>query len=201
MAIGSDDDATKEVMFFLSPENIDEDPSTLLQSESEGQIWRTMLRDGGAAEGDEYTVQSGQSAAFGGGAMTLRVTQILSHWVEEREPDGVEVCLEVVSAAGDGAVTMESQFSDRGVPYMKREATAEDTATYQTTFASTEAVGSVAAPTAGLHLTLACLKQLADQGARSSRLALHVGAGTFRPVTSPTVATHPMHAKFFEVSA
>jgi|EP01049_Picozoa_sp_SAG25_P006542 S-adenosylmethionine:tRNA ribosyltransferase-isomerase len=59
---------------------------------------------------------------------------------------------------------MERQFSSRGQiplpPYMKRQATAADESTYQTTFASHERLGSVAAPTAGLHFTPEILEAL-----------------------------------------
>ena len=83
-------------------------------------------------------------------------------------------------------------------PYIKREATIHDAARYQTVYAKEE--GSVAAPTAGLHFTEELIERLHQQGICSSQVTLHVGAGTFKPVTSSTIAEHTMHKEFFEVS-
>lgn len=82
-------------------------------------------------------------------------------------------------------------------PYIKRAATPDDLARYQTVFAKQE--GSVAAPTAGLHFTDELLKNLQQQGITTSFLTLHVGAGTFKPVTASNIAEHAMHKEFFEV--
>ena len=82
-------------------------------------------------------------------------------------------------------------------PYIKREATSDDINRYQTVYAKHE--GSVAAPTAGLHFTDKLLANLHQHGITKSFLTLHVGAGTFKPVTSSTIAEHTMHKEFFEV--
>ncbi len=76
-------------------------------------------------------------------------------------------------------------------PYLKREAEAADNLTYQTVYARTE--GSVAAPTAGLHFTDQVLSALSQRGHHTSRVTLHVGAGTFRPVKTDTIGDHAMH--------
>lgn len=68
---------------------------------------------------------------------------------------------------------------------------------YQTVFAAHP--GSVAAPTAGLHLTEALLARLADRGARVVRVELVVGLGTFRPITADRVEDHPMHAEHYRI--
>lgn len=82
-------------------------------------------------------------------------------------------------------------------PYIKREATADDITRYQTVYAKQD--GSVAAPTAGLHFTNELLANLDKNKINRSFLTLHVGAGTFKPVTSSTIAEHAMHKEFFEV--
>lgn len=82
-------------------------------------------------------------------------------------------------------------------PYIKRAATAEDVKRYQTIYAKTE--GSVAAPTAGLHFTEALMHALSQNNIHSSYVTLHVGAGTFKPVTATSIADHTMHKEFFEV--
>ncbi len=78
-------------------------------------------------------------------------------------------------------------------PYLKRTAESSDKQRYQTVFA--ELSGSVAAPTAGLHFTEAMLKSLENKGVIIEKLTLHVGAGTFKPVTSNTMQEHEMHAE------
>jgi S-adenosylmethionine:tRNA ribosyltransferase-isomerase len=83
-------------------------------------------------------------------------------------------------------------------PYIKRKPTAEDTDRYQTIFGSQE--GSVAAPTASLHFTPAILNELEARNVRKEYITLHVGAGTFKPVKSETVAGHTMHGEPFMVT-
>lgn len=78
-------------------------------------------------------------------------------------------------------------------PYLKRSAESSDKQRYQTVFA--ELSGSVAAPTAGLHFTEQTLKDLEKKGVIIEKLTLHVGAGTFKPVTSSTMQEHEMHAE------
>jgi S-adenosylmethionine:tRNA ribosyltransferase-isomerase len=78
-------------------------------------------------------------------------------------------------------------------PYIKREAIDVDAETYQTVYA--ELVGSVAAPTAGLHFTPEVLAALAAKGVGIARLTLHVGAGTFRQVKAQDAAEHDMHGE------
>jgi S-adenosylmethionine:tRNA ribosyltransferase-isomerase len=68
---------------------------------------------------------------------------------------------------------------------------------YQTVFA--ENPGSVAAPTAGLHFTPELLRQIAQRGNTITRVTLHVGMGTFRPIGTATVEEHTMHAEWAEI--
>ena len=83
-------------------------------------------------------------------------------------------------------------------PYIEREPTPDDAVRYQTVFA--EQPGSVAAPTAGLHLTEAMLEILGRRGVGIARLTLEVGPGTFKPVEEEDPAQHPMHPERFEIS-
>ena len=83
-------------------------------------------------------------------------------------------------------------------PYIKREAGSEDRHDYQTMFAATP--GAVAAPTAGLHFTPELIARLAKRGVERVTLTLHVGAGTFLPVTAEDTADHKMHAERGEIS-
>lgn len=74
----------------------------------------------------------------------------------------------------------------------------EDRERYQTVYSKT--LGSAAAPTAGLHFTDALLKQIADKGIPIVDILLHVGLGTFRPVSVENVEEHHMHSEHYEVS-
>jgi len=83
-------------------------------------------------------------------------------------------------------------------PYFQRKPVANDVGRYQTVFAKTE--GSVAAPTAGLHYTNEVLQAIANAGVTQEQVCLHVGAGTFKPVSADRIEDHEMHAEFFEVT-
>lgn len=78
-------------------------------------------------------------------------------------------------------------------PYLNREATNEDNEDYQTIYAKQE--GSVAAPTAGLHFTEKTFEDLKKKQIASNFITLHVGAGTFKPVSSELIIDHVMHAE------
>jgi S-adenosylmethionine:tRNA ribosyltransferase-isomerase len=83
-------------------------------------------------------------------------------------------------------------------PYIKRDDEAQDRDRYQTVFARVD--GAIAAPTAGLHLTRALLGRIAVKGCEIATVTLHVGLGTFQPVTVDDLDRHPMHAEGYEVS-
>ncbi|MBS2016622.1 MAG: tRNA preQ1(34) S-adenosylmethionine ribosyltransferase-isomerase QueA [Deltaproteobacteria bacterium] len=83
-------------------------------------------------------------------------------------------------------------------PYIKREVSAADEHRYQTVYA--RAPGAVAAPTAGLHLTPALMKRLEARDCEIATCTLHVGLGTFQPVTVDDLDQHAMHAEYFEVT-
>lgn len=83
-------------------------------------------------------------------------------------------------------------------PYIHRPAEASDSNRYQTLYARED--GSVAAPTAGLHFTETIFDSLSARGIQRDFVTLHVGAGTFLPVKTPTLAEHIMHIEFIEVS-
>jgi len=76
-------------------------------------------------------------------------------------------------------------------PYISRDASENDNTRYQTVFARYD--GSVAAPTAGLHFTPGVLSSLAQKNIATGTVTLHVGAGTFKPVSTDTIGNHQMH--------
>ena len=84
-------------------------------------------------------------------------------------------------------------------PYIERAAEAADEARYQTIYA--KHAGAVAAPTAGLHFDTALLAALEAAGAAFAYVTLHVGAGTFAPVTLEDIVTHKMHPEWYRIPA
>jgi S-adenosylmethionine:tRNA ribosyltransferase-isomerase len=117
---------------------------------------------------------------------------------ERKADDGLfEVRLETV----DGTPVDEARRQAGQVPlppYIRRELRAEDAERYQTVFARSE--GAVAAPTAGLHLTRALLDRIQTRGCEIATCTLHVGLGTFQPVTVDDFDLHPMHSESFEIT-
>ena len=84
-------------------------------------------------------------------------------------------------------------------PYIARADESADAERYQTVYA--REVGSVAAPTAGLHFTPAVLDRLAARGVHIADVLLHVGAGTFKPVEVDDPAEHVMHEEWYSIGA
>ena len=79
-------------------------------------------------------------------------------------------------------------------PYMKREEESEDRERYQTVYA--QPLGSMAAPTAGLHFTDELLSEIEKAGAKIVKITLHVGAGTWMPVKTENLSEHKMHSEW-----
>jgi S-adenosylmethionine:tRNA ribosyltransferase-isomerase len=83
-------------------------------------------------------------------------------------------------------------------PYIDRPDIASDRESYQTIYA--KPLGSVAAPTAGLHFTPEILERIAQQGTEMAEITLHVGLGTFQPVREEVVEQHKLHREWYEIS-
>jgi S-adenosylmethionine:tRNA ribosyltransferase-isomerase len=128
----------------------------------------------------------------------IAVGRLVVRLLGRSEDDGL---LEVALWAPGGEAMDEAIRHSGHVPlppYIKREDDDEDTHRYQTVFARSD--GAIAAPTAGLHLTHALLGRLAVRGCEVTSVTLHVGLGTFQPVTVEDLDDHPMHAESFVVS-
>jgi len=118
---------------------------------------------------------------------------LLSAEIEEELPEGGRIVrfrydgifLEILDTLGQMPLP----------PYIK--AKLDDKERYQTVYAKHP--GSAAAPTAGLHFTDELLQQLREQGVRTAFLTLHVGLGTFRPVSVERIEEHKMHAEYYEL--
>jgi len=102
-------------------------------------------------------------------------------------------------ATGDLAAQLEAVGDVPLPPYIRRRPTPADRARYQTVYAQHE--GAVAAPTAGLHFTQAVLDALRHRGVTVASLTLHVGAGTFAPVSPSAIASRRLPAEWFTLPA
>jgi len=112
------------------------------------------------------------------------------------EPAGVRV---VRVARGDLDAVMSAQGEMPLPPYIQRPPDVRDRERYQTVFARVD--GAVAAPTAGLHFTPELLARLGAHGVREVRVLLHVGPGTFRPISTEDPRAHVMDEEWFELGA
>lgn len=109
----------------------------------------------------------------------------------------------VVDFEWSGGISFAEVIEHAGViplpPYLNRDAEESDATRYQTVYAKYD--GSVAAPTAGLHFTPEVLDRLAQHGIATEYLTLHVGAGTFKPVSTDTIGEHEMHVEKVQITA
>ncbi len=132
---------------------------------------------------------------------TFRVGQVIefdqqSHaTIVKRDATGTEIAVQ-------SPVPVTQLFDERGVmplpPYIKRIPTPEDHRWYQTVFAKRE--GAIAAPTAGLHFTEDLFQRLRQAAIDVATVTLHVGPGTFKPVTTEQIEDHQMGGEVFHVS-
>lgn len=133
--------------------------------------------------------------------------------LEIKNPDGsFSLRAHLVEQSGDGYIVnfdwspgalsfgevLETVGKTPLPPYIARPAEDNDKRDYQCVYALNE--GSVAAPTAGLHFTPAVMEELVNNGIDTAFLTLHVGAGTFKPVSGETIDSHTMHSEEFSIS-
>lgn len=151
----------------------------LLLKRLELDKWEVILRPGKKAK-------SGSRFEFGGGLLRAEVLEVIEdgNRIVRFEYDGVWE--EILDKLGEMPLP----------PYIKEKLS--DKERYQTVYSKIE--GSAAAPTAGLHFTKELLKKIENMGVETAYLTLHVGLGTFRPVSVDNVEEHIMHSEFYQVS-
>ena len=149
--------------------------------------WRILARTRGKPALGEKIVLTNR---HGQEDVSLRLVERLPGGVWIAEPEANEPTYELLDRIGRVPL-----------PHYIRggEMTEEDRQAYQTVYA--RQVGSVAAPTAGLHFSQALLDRLGQAGVRVCRLVLHVGLDTFRPIAVDTLAEHTMHSERGAVDA
>lgn len=151
----------------------------LLLKRIEGNKWEVILKPGRRAK-------AGTRFTFGDGLLTAEI-------LEQKEDGG-----RIVEFFYDGI--WEELLDRLGEmplpPYIKEKL--DDRERYQTVYSKIK--GSAAAPTAGLHFTDELLEKIRAKGIKTAFLTLHVGLGTFRPVSVENVESHVMHSEYYEVS-
>jgi S-adenosylmethionine:tRNA ribosyltransferase-isomerase len=158
-----------------------------------GHLWTAFMKPGKRlVEGDRVVFGEAHDRACLLGELNATV---------KAKGEGGEVTLAFDLAGPD----LDAAIAERGAmplpPYIaaRRAEDERDRADYQTVYAAED--GSVAAPTAGLHFTAELFERLAAAGVATAFVTLHVGAGTFLPVKTETVAEHRMHPEWGEVDA
>ena len=132
-------------------------------------------------------MQPGNEVIFGNGELTATVKEVKEDGNRVVEFHYEGIFLEVLERLGKMPLP----------PYIKAEL--EDQERYQTVYS--RAVGSAAAPTAGLHWTNELLDRARAKGVKTAFVTLHVGLGTFRPVKAENILEHHMHAELCMMSA
>lgn len=107
------------------------------------------------------------------------------------------------TAATESIVDVANRLGEVPLPpYIERHDASRrplDLERYQTVYADRARQVAVAAPTAGLHFTPELIATLSEQGVGSAEITLHVGLGTFRPITAATIQEHEIHREFYEL--
>ncbi|MDL5142319.1 tRNA preQ1(34) S-adenosylmethionine ribosyltransferase-isomerase QueA [Bacillus atrophaeus] len=152
----------------------------LLLKQETGDRWETLVKPA-------KRVKKGTVLTFGDGLLQAVCTEELEHGGRKVEFRYDGIFYEVLESLGEMPLP----------PYIKEQL--DDRERYQTVFS--KEIGSAAAPTAGLHFTEEILGELKEKGVRIEFITLHVGLGTFRPVSADEVEEHNMHAEFYEMSA
>ncbi|WP_314064661.1 tRNA preQ1(34) S-adenosylmethionine ribosyltransferase-isomerase QueA [uncultured Vagococcus sp.] len=151
----------------------------LLLTNTKGNTWETLIKPAKRAK-------VGTIISFGDGRLKAEVTKELDHGGRIVEFSYEGVFLEILESLGEMPLP----------PYIKERL--EDPERYQTVYA--EENGSAAAPTAGLHFTQELLGKIEAKGVKLVYLTLHVGLGTFRPVSVDNIAEHAMHSEFYKLT-
>ncbi|WP_054711324.1 tRNA preQ1(34) S-adenosylmethionine ribosyltransferase-isomerase QueA [Bacillus sp. JCM 19041] len=151
----------------------------LLLKQLESDLWETLAKPA-------KRIKVGTEVSFGEGALSAICTNVLPDGGRQFQFKYEGVFYELLESLG----TMPLP------PYIKERL--DDADRYQTVYANQ--LGSAAAPTAGLHFTAELLNRIKEKGVSIVYLTLHVGLGTFRPVSVESVEDHLMHSEYYELS-
>lgn len=151
----------------------------LLLKQEHDDVWETLVKPA-------KRIKEGSTIVFGDGKLIAVCTGVLEHGgrILEFKYDGI--FYEILEKLGEMPLP----------PYIKEQLDDQDR--YQTVYARER--GSAAAPTAGLHFTEELLEKLKGMGVHIAFITLHVGLGTFRPVSVDDIDSHEMHSEFYQMT-
>ncbi|MFJ8067919.1 tRNA preQ1(34) S-adenosylmethionine ribosyltransferase-isomerase QueA [Peribacillus sp. NPDC096447] len=151
----------------------------LLLKQEHDDVWETLVKPA-------KRIKEGSTIVFGDGKLSAVCTGVLEHGgrILEFKYDGI--FYEILEKLGEMPLP----------PYIKEQLDDQDR--YQTVYARER--GSAAAPTAGLHFTEDLLGKLKGMGVHIAFITLHVGLGTFRPVSVDDIDSHEMHSEFYQMT-
>lgn len=151
----------------------------LLLKNIEGDKWECLTKPA-------RRIKEGTVVTFGNGELKAKCCGVFDEGIRHFELIYDGILMEILEHLG----TMPLP------PYIHENL--EDQSLYQTVYA--KEVGSAAAPTAGLHFTKELLKQIEEKGVNIAYVTLHVGLGTFRPVSVDNIEEHEMHSEFYSMT-
>lgn len=151
----------------------------LLLNNTQGDEWETLVKPARRAK-------VGTEIVFGDGQLKATVTKELEHGGRMIKFSYEGIFLEILEQLGEMPLP----------PYIKEKL--DDPEMYQTVYS--KEIGSAAAPTAGLHFTKELLTKIEAKGIKLVYLTLHVGLGTFRPVSEDNIEDHKMHSEFYRLT-
>ncbi|CAN7189528.1 tRNA preQ1(34) S-adenosylmethionine ribosyltransferase-isomerase QueA [Peribacillus frigoritolerans] len=164
---------------FGSKEGTGAKIEVLLLKQEHDDVWETLVKPA-------KRIKEGSTIVFGDGKLSAVCTGVLEHGgrILEFKYDGI--FYEILEKLGEMPLP----------PYIKEQLDDQDR--YQTVYARER--GSAAAPTAGLHFTEDLLEKLKGMGVHIAFITLHVGLGTFRPVSVDDIDSHEMHSEFYQMT-
>ena len=151
----------------------------LLLKQIRDDVWETLVKPA-------KKVKIGTVVSFGEGLLRAECTGILDHGGRHFKMIYDGIFYEILDQLGEMPLP----------PYIREKL--EDQDRYQTVFAKER--GSAAAPTAGLHFTDELLEEIRAKGVNIAFITLHVGLGTFRPVSVDSIEDHEMHSEFYRIN-
>ncbi len=151
----------------------------LLLKDEGNNIWQTLV-------GNAKIVKLGTIITFGDGQLKAECVEIGETGIRFFKMIYQGIFMEILDQLGNVPLP----------PYIKEKL--NDPERYQTVYSKIE--GSAAAPTAGLHFTDELIKKIEAKGCKFVDVTLHIGLGTFRPVSVEDVTTHVMHTEYYEMS-
>ncbi|GGA69272.1 tRNA preQ1(34) S-adenosylmethionine ribosyltransferase-isomerase QueA [Ornithinibacillus halotolerans] len=151
----------------------------LLLKQMDGDSWEVLAKPA-------KRIKVGSKLSFGNGKLTATCTDILEHGGRIVSFDYDGIFYEILDELGEMPLP----------PYIKEQL--PESERYQTVYAKEK--GSAAAPTAGLHFTNELLEEIKEMGVTIAFITLHVGLGTFRPVSVDNIDDHEMHSEFYMMS-